>query len=224
VVWRTDVTEQEWNRCTSTLDMLAFLHKPGKSDRKLRLFAAACCRRHWDVLDDPRSKRAVTVGEAYADGWADLPAMADALDFAREVERQGWSQRGTVTAAVQAATAVSNTEVPERGSRLLVTHADDRPAEEAAQAQLLRDILGPLPFRVPDAGGALGSATVVRLARLAYEERTLPSGVLDGGRLAVLADALEDAGCTESELLNHLRGPGPHVRGCWALDLVLAKG
>jgi hypothetical protein len=39
----------------------------------------------------------------------------------------------------------------------------------------------------------------------------------------LLADALEDAGCTDAELLGHLRGPGPHVRGCWALDVVLAK-
>jgi hypothetical protein len=57
----------------------------------------------------------------------------------------------------------------------------------------------------------------------AYEERRLPEGTLDPARLAVLADALEDAGCTEIELLGHLRGPGPHVRGCWALDLVLSK-
>jgi hypothetical protein len=40
----------------------------------------------------------------------------------------------------------------------------------------------------------------------------------------VLADALEEAGCADAEILTHLRGPGPHVRGCWALDLVLGKG
>jgi hypothetical protein len=39
----------------------------------------------------------------------------------------------------------------------------------------------------------------------------------------LLADALEDAGCTDAELLVHLRSPGPHVRGCWGLDLVLGK-
>ena len=42
-------------------------------------------------------------------------------------------------------------------------------------------------------------------------------------RLPILADALEDAGCTSPELLDHLRGPGPHVLGCWALDLLLMK-
>ena len=46
---------------------------------------------------------------------------------------------------------------------------------------------------------------------------------LDAGRLAVLADMLEEAGCSDADLLNHLRGPGPHVRGCWVLDLLLGR-
>ena len=54
--------------------------------------------------------------------------------------------------------------------------------------------------------------------------RSLPAGTLDPARLAVLADALEDAGCTDAGLLGHLRGPGPHVRGCWAVDLLIGKG
>ena len=48
-------------------------------------------------------------------------------------------------------------------------------------------------------------------------------GTLDRARLAVLSDALEEVGCTDTALLSHLRSPGPHVRGCWALDLVLGK-
>jgi hypothetical protein len=67
-------------------------------------------------------------------------------------------------------------------------------------------------------GGVVGE-----IAHTAYEERLLPSGQLDPARLGVLADALEDAGCTDAELLGHLRGPGPHVLGCWALDLILGK-
>jgi hypothetical protein len=64
---------------------------------------------------------------------------------------------------------------------------------------------------------------VRRLAEAAYGERTLPEGTLDPGRLAVLADALEDAGCTDADLLGHLRGPGPHVRGCWAIDVLVGR-
>lgn len=58
------------------------------------------------------------------------------------------------------------------------------------------------------------TATVLAIAQAAYDER-------DWGRLHVLADALEEAGCDHADLLSHLRGLGPHVRGCWALDLVL---
>ena len=61
------------------------------------------------------------------------------------------------------------------------------------------------------------------MAQAIYDERELPSGHLDAARLAVLADMLEEAGCTDPELLGHLRGPGPHVLGCWALDAVLGK-
>ena len=65
--------------------------------------------------------------------------------------------------------------------------------------------------------------TVVNHARLAYDDRLMPSGTLGAARLAVLADALERSGCTDAELLGHLRGPGPHVRGCWAVDLLLGR-
>jgi hypothetical protein len=51
----------------------------------------------------------------------------------------------------------------------------------------------------------------------------MPEGALDPARLAVLVDALEDAGCTDAELLGHLRGPGAACAGCWTLDLILGK-
>ena len=57
----------------------------------------------------------------------------------------------------------------------------------------------------------------------AYEERELPAGTLDLARLAILADALEEAGCTNADILNHCRVPGVHVRGCWAVNLLLGK-
>jgi hypothetical protein len=107
-------------------------------------------------------------------------------------------------------------------------------AERAAQAALLREVFGD-PYRrdafddTDDdrAAGALTpplhawrsweGGTVPRLAEHVYAER-------DFSALPVLADALEDAGCTDADLLGHLRGPGPHVRGCWAADLLLSQG
>jgi hypothetical protein len=98
-------------------------------------------------------------------------------------------------------------------------------SEGQQQSHLLRCIFGN-PFRsitLLPVILAWNDGTVVKLAQAAYEERHLPSGTLDTGRLAVLADALEEAGCTDTDILGHLRGPGPHVRGCWAVDPCLGK-
>jgi hypothetical protein len=70
---------------------------------------------------------------------------------------------------------------------------------------------------------AWNGGAAVKLSQAAYEDRLLPSGELDPARLAVLADALEEAGCADANILAHCRGPGPHVRGCWVVDLLLGK-
>jgi hypothetical protein len=61
------------------------------------------------------------------------------------------------------------------------------------------------------------------MATAIYEDRILTSGHLDAARLAVLADALLDSGCTDAELLCHLRAATPHVRGCFAVDAILGR-
>jgi hypothetical protein len=108
--------------------------------------------------------------------------------------------------------------------------ADAEPAAkgvaEAAHCQVLRDLFGPLPFRavcIDPVWLAWHGGAVVKLAQAVYEERELPSGHLDAARLAVLADILEEAGCSDPQLLGHLRGPGPHVRGCFAIDALLGR-
>src|SRR5262249_25586156 len=90
------------------------------------------------------------------------------------------------------------------------------------RSTLLCDIIGN-PFRPIVFDNAWRTPTVAALATAAYEERELPDGTLDADRLAVLADALEDAGCDNADILSHLRGPGPHVRGCCVVDLLLGK-
>jgi hypothetical protein len=116
---------------------------------------------------------------------------------------------------------------PERWRVAAVVAAEAAHALEAEdareQAALLREVFGN-PFRPATLNPAWQTPQVVPLAQAAYEERELPSGHLDVLRLAVLADALEDAGCDQADLLAHLRGPCPHVRGCWVIDLLLGKG
>jgi hypothetical protein len=107
-------------------------------------------------------------------------------------------------------------------------HPIDAPRLAAAQMEqlsLLRCVFGN-PFRpvaVDPSWLTWQGGTVVRLSQVAYHERQLPLGALDGACLAVLADALEVAGCTRSEILNHLHEPGPHVRGCHVLDALLGR-
>jgi len=79
----------------------------------------------------------------------------------------------------------------------------------------MREIFGN-PFHPVTADPAWRTATVVSLATAIYDDRAFD-------RLPILADALEDAGCTNADILNHCRQPGEHVRGCWALDLLLEK-
>jgi hypothetical protein len=90
--------------------------------------------------------------------------------------------------------------------------------------RLLRDLFN--PFQAPLDPTWLGwnDGLVVKLAQAAYEEGSLSSGRLNSARLAILADALLDAGCTGADLLAHLRSPEPHVLGCHVLDAVLGKG
>jgi len=96
-------------------------------------------------------------------------------------------------------------------------------AEARSQCDLLRDTLGPFPFRPFLLSYAWRTPQVLALAQAAYDNRTLPAGTLEPARLAVLADALEEAGCNNPDLLGHLRGGGVHVRGCWVLDLLLGR-
>jgi len=92
---------------------------------------------------------------------------------------------------------------------------DSSSADFPTQSVLLRDIFGN-PFRPVALDPRWRNETVVALASGIYADRAFD-------RMPILADALEEAGCDDLEVLNHCRGPGPHVRGCWVVDLVLGK-
>jgi hypothetical protein len=204
------MTESEWLSCTAPDDMLKAFGK-GLSARKMRLFACACCRRIWDRLKDERSRRAVEVAERYADGLVTHADLKRAWNEAAEVGRK----RSTNWSAEEAATLAAHP------ARSCVTGAVRSAAwavrgEAAAQAALLRDLLGN-PFRpvaVDPAWLTWDDGSVVKLARAIYDERRWQD-------LPVLADALEEVGCGDAAILEHCRRPVEHARGCWLVDLCL---
>ena len=226
------MTEQEWLACTDPREMLEALRASGKaSDRKLRLFACACCRLVWGSLIDQRSRGAVEVAERFADGLAGRGEM-DAARPAAEAAFAGaeafyqetvttyghYDREDECEAAEVAIASVARPVWPAvHALRGWVSFLRER------KPRLLRDIFGPIPFRLVSTSPGWQTPQVVALAQAAYDQRGLPAGTLDTTRLAVLADALEDAGCADADLLGHLRGPGPHVRGCFEIDALLGK-
>src|SRR5262249_11045424 len=144
-----------------------------------------------------------------------------------------WEDASDAAAAEEAAfntTALREADLAgwEDAARAVRLAQNDRAAEKAEQqiqADLLRCIVGN-PFRrvlVDPSWLTWKDGTIPKLAQAAYEQRALPSGHLDNARLAVLADALEEAGCSDPHILGHLRGPGPHVRGCAVLDALRGR-
>jgi hypothetical protein len=218
--------EREWMERNNLGKMLDFLESGG-SERKWRLFACACCRRIWHLLSEQWERSAIEVGERYADELASsnelnralrsLPASSNPADLAATYavfsDWQGSDHVAQIAGyAVGAVRYVSS-------SRERQTKGE---AEERGQAFLLHDLFGN-PFRPVALNPAWRTPTVLALATAAYDHRILPSGRLEPDRLAVLADALEEAGCDNADLLSHLRGNGAHVRGCWAVDLALGR-
>jgi hypothetical protein len=100
-----------------------------------------------------------------------------------------------------------------------VAHVQDAGDDGAA---LVRDIFGN-PFRPVTLDPCWLTPTVTNLAQAVYDDRQMPSGLFDNQRMGILADALEEAGCHNADILGHLRGGGEHVRGCWAVDLILGR-
>jgi hypothetical protein len=94
--------------------------------------------------------------------------------------------------------------------------ASARDRTELEWGALVREIYGPTPFRITPFEPRWRTPAVLGISHRIYDER-------DFAGMPILADALADAGCDDEAILDHLRGPGPHVRGCWALDRVLAK-
>lgn len=233
--------EQQWLESTGPRPMLQLLWGSKISERKKRLFAIACCRSIWHLLADERSRQAIEVAERYADNQATVKELERAAESACSACRaeggEEWWEELHLDSPYRASLAAYNIALPmgwwggvpafvAPNNIVLEIAANERAAGEA-QSALLRDIFGN-PFRpLPTLTSALLTANdglVVLLARAAYDERILPEGHLDNARLAVLTDALEEAGFEDEEMLSHLRKKDAvHVRGCAAVDWILGR-
>jgi hypothetical protein len=220
--------EAEWLGCTEPQPMLEFLG--GKaSERKLRLFARHCFYRLHPHGISEEAFFAVDFTELFADGGTTAEELASARAFGLDhLDNYGFTA-SAVFEAFSCVTAASAVEIVGCAGHVIEAlaymgfEAAELQAELANQCQFLHDLFGPLLFRSVSLDPAWRTPTVTAAARAVYEKRILPVGTLDLDRLAVLADALEDAGCDNADILAHLRGPGQHVRGCWVIDLLLGK-
>ncbi|WP_439630587.1 hypothetical protein [Gemmata sp.] len=199
------------------------VHKKAAGRRKLRLLAVAICRtveRHF-------------VGDARSVGRIELvERLADKLVRAGEVTQlhssTPWMPTADVNELARRATIAACDPIAENAvgfcgdfaahiSRL-ETKGDAEFASQKAQrvqAALVRCIFGN-PFRPVVLDPEWRTSTVVQLAQGIYDDRAFD-------RLPILADALQDAGCDNADVLTHCRDTGPHARGCWVVDLVLGK-
>jgi hypothetical protein len=241
------MTEAEWLAATDPTPMTEFLGgqlsirkrrkipKPLRdrlSARKLRLFGCACCRRVWDWLTSADARMAVEVAERYADQEASEAELFNAYETAMNTATHtapGWpdgeperDESGKLKDAsdypgFQAHQAVLNVSGFNFAytANLAENAGEGRQVEQAAQCHLLRCVVGN-PFRPVTFSPGWRTDTAVSLARQMYESR-------DFSAMPILADALQDAGCGSADILDHCRSPGPHVRGCWCIDLVLEK-
>jgi hypothetical protein len=208
--------------------MLTILEPKG-SDRKLRLFAVACCRSVSALLIDERSRHAVDIAERYAESGAGEDELLAAYALADQCA-SAFLEAGDETrycAALAAAwvcvdPGYANAAYAASHAAYYALQAGGG-AELSAQAALLADIFppsalssSPPPAPVPPEWLLSNDGAARRLCH----------SIDEGGRyewMPQLADALEDAGCRDERILEHCRAPGTHVRGCWVLDLLLGK-
>jgi hypothetical protein len=216
------MTEAEWQACSNPWVLLQHV-RTADTDRKLRLFVCACCERSllYSLLPDVRA--GVAVAKQLADGGvneADLiGARQTIVDLAEEGD-PNWTFGLEAVAGALAPHPLQSGNAAIIADQIIQSLGEEgnefaQNLERVAQCRLVREIFG-YPGRALTMQQRWQSANVVALAQAIYDED-------DFGRLPILADALEDAGCTDVDMLNHCRQPGEHVRGCWVVDWVLGK-
>jgi hypothetical protein len=213
------MTEAEWLTCNDPDVMLNHL-RDNVSDRKLRLFAVACCRQVWSMLATSECRQAVGISEHFADDpsvkeelMAACLRVSDIRKDSRGFSHPADTRRGASYNAACLASTSKMWHVSDVAAAALLL--DPRNCGSSYQCGLLRDIFRN-PFRPVTANPAWLLPSVVALAQSIYDDRAFE-------RLPELSEALVAARCDNQQILDHCRSEGQHVRGCWVVDLVLGK-
>ncbi len=215
------VTETEWLECTDPMPMFDYLYRRStplivrlydwlrqnwhRPNRKDLLVYCAYCRAYWEFISwDKRQKSVETVEE-----------VVDKKPLSEFSEAAQWTVETAYTCVLGC--------LDESAYRQTLYWGKEEGQEARAALEegkivlcdLLRDVFGN-PFQPITLDPAWLTPTVTALAQTVYDDRAFE-------RLPQLADELVKSGCSNQEILSHCRGPGRHVRGCWAVDAVLGK-
>jgi hypothetical protein len=231
--------EATWLACTDP-EHLAVFCENCRNERKMRLFLCACCHRLWHILTREEVRQAIAIAEQYADGLVDqnhvrtarqtiykARAMAPlnsrwekALSLAAAATRDNvcWEGVGNVLSSLLEEAKVQADVVGES----LVPRCEQGKAIVERENRWLCSVIRDLwtPFGWPQIRAdwlRWNDGSIPKMAQTIYDERAFD-------QLPILADALEDAGCTDPAILNHCRQPGTHVLGCWLLDVLRSVG
>jgi hypothetical protein len=206
------VTEYEWLTGDDPTPMMEFLREEERS-RKLRLFAVACCRQVERRLAAASAARLLDLAES--EGGLSRSLSRAIEEFFRDPMV---AVMGNLSEAIDGAIHADPYEAARGALNALVWFEEDQLGDPGRErhARLVREIFGN-PFRAVTFVPEWRTSTAVALAQQMYEAR-------DFSAMPILADALQDAGCDNDDILNHCRDAGvTHVRGCWVVDLVLGK-
>lgn len=229
------MNKEEWRKEIDVSLMIPSILDRG--DRKLRLFAVACCREYWDRLKN-KHKKAVEVAEKYADGLCSVEELreqhrkmesANSTGLFFALEELTYNRRILLSDCTRSIASdmtglywIRNWITEEAAAR----HSEENERTEAAfvrarrkQSLIIKDI-----YRHPLAASETADPqwlqwndkTVLHLAESMYDTREFLY-------MPILADALEESGCVDQEILEHCRKPQEHWKGCWVVDLLLGK-
>ena len=245
-----DVVRDQTGFHRNTLDYQG--DSDGYHQRLLYLLGVAFCRRLEHLFSDPCCERVMQVAEAFAEGSATIDDLLDAHDdldigfrCTQASDRLPAANCATLEAVfglspddykvIRAVDHVSDAagylravaagilpaNATHKEGKSVWKHAAflaGKAAEEQVLCDLIRDVMGnPFhPARIDASWLAWNDSTARRIAHGIYEDRAFD-------RLLILHDALLDAGYDDEAVLSHCRSEGPHVRGCWAIDLIIGK-